>query len=281
MTVCIAAICDYGRSILLATDQMISTQRFSGDAITLKISSVHSDWAMMFASDELGYVGPIYGGVREELGDTSQKATARRVREVVLEKYAQAYRRKADSVLAPLELNLDSYKSEGRQILGQEIFAQYWATLNELSLNSSFLVAGYDEVNRVPSLFEVSKLGEAVSHDPVGFWAIGSGAPNALAMLFFHSFNRFVERERAIYHICEAKFMAESASGVGKYTSLIEMRASNDEAAKIDKFELSTEFVSEIRNWWEIQGKPRFPEVARSMIATGIGNPQKLKKIVF
>jgi 20S proteasome alpha/beta subunit len=260
---------------------MISTQSFSGDAITLKISSVHSDWAMMFASSELGHVGPIYGAVQRELGDTSQKATGRRVREVVLAKYAQAHRRKADSILAPLELDLDSFKKEGRQILGQEIFAQYWATLNELSLNSSFLVAGYDEETRIPSIFEVSKLGEAVSHDPVGFWAIGTGASNALAILFFHSFNKFVGRERAIYHICEAKFMAESAAGVGKDTLLVEMRASGDEIRKIDKYELSPEFVSEIRQWWEIQGKPKFPEPAKDLIAAGLGNPLKLKRIIF
>src|SRR5437867_2602635 len=43
MTVCIGAICDYGKSILLATDQMISAEAFSSDAMTLKIQAIHCD----------------------------------------------------------------------------------------------------------------------------------------------------------------------------------------------------------------------------------------------
>jgi len=222
MTICIAAICAYGSHIILATDQMISAQDFSGDAITLKIISIHKTWGMMFASNDIGNVGPIVGGVQRQL-EGQKQPNVQDVRTALLDAYKAQHLKKSNALLAPLDLDLETFKMNGRKILGTTIFAQYCRALEEVSLQTQFLVAGFDPQTLTPSIFEVSKLGDFISHDVTGFWAIGSGQHSALSSLFFHSFGKILDLPAAIYHVCEAKFMAESAVGVGKATSVIVM----------------------------------------------------------
>ena len=65
----------------------------------------------------------------------------------------------------------------------------------------------------------VSPAGTAKDHNMCGYEAIGTGAYSAQATLMHHSINQ--ENEacfRALLHVCESKFMAESAEGVGRQT---------------------------------------------------------------
>ncbi len=279
MSICIAAIAGWSR-IVLATDQMISAQDFSGDEMTLKIKAIHRNWAMMFASNDISNVGPVFGEVHRGLTAVSEKKTLRAVRRVVLDAYQTQHLKKVNANLAPLDLALGTFKEQGRQLLGDSIFEQLFWQINQLSLDSQFLVAGYDEERQSPHIFEVSRLADPVSHDVLGFAAIGSGNHSALGSLYFHSYNRMMDLPTAFYHVCEAKFMAESAMGVGKQTSVLLMHRSGEDN-KIVVHEAAAGFLEEIRAKWEAEGKPRLPQSIDPFIKEGMKDAQRFFPIVF
>jgi hypothetical protein len=64
-----------------------------------------------------------------------------------------------------------------------------------------------------------------------------------------------MELARVLYHACEAKFMSESAPGVGRHTVV---RVANS-SERMDPYEASEELIASIRDAWERAGKPRVP----------------------
>lgn len=92
----------------------------------------------------------------------------------------------------------------------------------------------------------------------------------AVGTLLHHSVNSNMELARVLYHVCESKFMAESAPGVGKYTDVMVL----DPGVPIKQgCELSDDFVNAIRADWEEKGKPRIPQTTldniRKQLQTG------------
>src|SRR5437870_9520185 len=91
-------------------------------------------------------------------------------------------------------------------------------------------------------------------------------------MLFFHPYRQTCSWPLAVYHLCEAKFMAEPSWGVGKDTML--MVALSGKALgkwKPGKRERAYQFLggealSSIRSMWEKHGRPRVPEFAEQEI---------------
>ncbi|MFZ0760363.1 MAG: hypothetical protein WAM69_10475, partial [Candidatus Sulfotelmatobacter sp.] len=81
----------------------------------------------------------------------------------------------------------------------------------------------------------------------------------ALGILFFHSMRGDLPLARVLYHICEAKFMAESALGVGKHTTV---RILTHDSNQWDHTELNEASIESIRTVWEREGKARVPQAA-------------------
>src|ERR1022692_4908149 len=111
-----------------------------------------------------------------------------------------------------------------------------------VDLGCQFLLAGFDH-DGDGHILTVENPGIVKNHDPVGFWAIGSGALSALGILFFHSMRGELPLPEVLYHICEAKFMAESAIGVGKQTNV---RIVTHDSKEQDSSELSGPAVESI-----------------------------------
>lgn len=223
---------------------------------------------------------PIIGTVRAKLDGLEEPATAWRVREVVLAAYKEEHLRATNAMLAKYDLTLEEFKKKGREIFGDSIFSQCCASIEALSLNTSFLVAGYDEERETAHIFEVSELGKFDSHEVLGFAAIGSGASSALASLYFHSYNESVDLPGALYRVCDSKFMAESAAAVGKITSVLVMENDYDKK-KISVSELSQNFLQEIRSSWEAKGRPQVPPDVVEQIDAGLKDRNKLLRIIF
>jgi hypothetical protein len=70
-----------------------------------------------------------------------------------------------------------------------------------------------------PIFFSVTSPGKFTYYSQIGFWAIGSGETHALGS-FFNSRNplKALDRQSILYRVCEAKFNAENAVGVGETT---------------------------------------------------------------
>lgn len=79
-----------------------------------------------------------------------------------------------------------------------------------------FLILGFDANTGSPHIFEIGNPGICSDHRSVGYWAIGSGAAMALASITSRPLA--ISVEEVLIQLCEAKFSAETASGVGNDT---------------------------------------------------------------
>jgi 20S proteasome alpha/beta subunit len=95
--------------------------------------------------------------------------------------------------------------------------------IREFNLSTSFLVCGVDE-HAHPHVFSVNNPnGNQIVHDARGHAAIGTGAQMALGALGSRPIATLPIRD-LIYRVCEAKFAAETAPGVGKSTLALVQR---------------------------------------------------------
>jgi len=261
MTICIGAICNWDgkeEAIVTVSDYMVSTGHYSADHIATKIDPVHPDWNAMFSADDLGRVVPVLDRVRSDLKDVPAgldkvcNAFSRAVREE-LALVAQ------ESVLAPFGLSLEEFRRTGLRDFGPSEFSRLLQRIETLSLRCEFLVCGFGERGE-PHIFTLSEMGIISVLDHVGFWAIGSGQQSALSTFFFHSYNKLHGVAPAIYHACEAKFMAETATGVGELTFLAVHLPHRRSVTCLEPL------VDSVRELWEAEGKPRVPKNALGMI---------------
>jgi 20S proteasome alpha/beta subunit len=256
MTVCVAALADVGKSIVLACDSMLSGGEFSGDKVAHKLYPLSGQfhWCAMAAGDDITHIAPVIdGAVLGLLGLTDVTNTAENVERTVVAAYQNVRIRHAeDMVLAPIGMTMESFlqKTEWQNNLVDELRA--------VDLGCQVLVAGFDWTGD-GHIFTVEHPGIVRNHDFSGWASIGNGAYSAISMLLFHSVSYDMELARVIYHVCEAKFMAESAPGVGKHTVVKVMKP---DMLVATPSELSSDCISKIRDEWESQGKPRIPTSA-------------------
>jgi len=71
------------------------------------------------------------------------------------------------------------------------------------------------------TIHTVANPGVITDNSPIGYSAIGSGAPHAIYSLIESSFNSATEREKAITLVKKAKQRSEVAPGVGEQTTVV------------------------------------------------------------
>lgn|ERR1035438_1372909 len=252
MTVCIAALANVGKSLVLACDSRLSAESFSGDNTAIKMYGLTSpfQWWAMVAGDVSHAIPVIEAATLRLLALTDATNTRETVERAVVSAYQGVRRQLAeDSVLTPLGFDWEYLQRGDSDIAGKLV-----EDLKQVTLGCEFLVAGFDW-NGDGYIFSVAHPGIVKNHNMCGYEAIGTGAYNSLATLMHHSVNQEMELARVLYHVCEAKFMAESADGVGRHTH-VKVAASG---TKMDAYELSSEFIDSIRNAWEKDGRPHVP----------------------
>jgi hypothetical protein len=252
MTVCIAALADDGRSLVMTCDSMLSSESFSADhtAVKMHVLTAPFPWWIMAAGDVSHTIPVIELAGLKLLAMTETTNTREFVERAVVSAYQGVYRQVAeDVVLTPLGFDWEYLQRGESSIVGKLM-----EKLEQVNLGCEFLVAGFDW-NGDGYIFSVMHPGTAKNRNVCGYEAIGTGAYNALAILMHHSVNQEMKLAQVLYHVCEAKFMAESADGVGRHTHVKVARGVN----KTDPYELSGQFIDLIRETWEKDGKPRLP----------------------
>jgi hypothetical protein len=227
MTICIAAICAEGEAIVSASDTMLSTSTYSADMMAIKGGRIRNKWFALYSGNDISPCEPILRKAKslfESRDETLEQITA---------SFKESYRLQLqekieDEVLSRYKMDLDSFKEHGFKHLGRDVFNGLCQQIDRKYLDCEFLVFGFDRTNQA-RIFTVTDPGIVTDYSTPGFWAIGSGANSALSTLFFHGFGIFTKLPAAVYHVCEAKFMAESAAGVGKNVKeQIESRLSDE-----------------------------------------------------
>lgn len=121
-------------------------------------------------------------------------------------------------ILAPYGMTLQNYHQIGPPL--SETFQRILFEMSNVSLPTTFLVFGFDE-SKEPHIFTIRDKGRVEYFDMAGFWAIGSGQTASLGVLFNKNHSRFDSYQTVLWNLCEAKFAAEAAPGVGKGSFMV------------------------------------------------------------
>jgi hypothetical protein len=159
-------------------------------------------------------------------------------------------------------MSLADFISQGRASFGDASFEAIKYALEAIDIGVEFLVTGFEGRGN-GSIFSIDDRCIPKFHQKLGFYAIGSGNIGAMGSLY-NSMPRLCSIEETIYRLCEAKFIAESAPGVGK-TTIAQILYSDG---------IGPLFIEEqllpIRKVWERKGRPKLSKAAFNAARTSL-----------
>ncbi len=263
MTVCIAAIAGSppdNEYVVTACDRMVATQDMSADAVATKSHFIAQDWGLMWSAEDASYVTPIWRMTQSALYEDRLHVHCDQVAGTVAKAYQRQLQEEATAkYLARYGLSMERFLTDGARLFPQAQYEEMHREIRAVRLGCDFLGFGFDDQAHI---FRVSDPGKITYEDEVGFAAIGSGWYSAISTLFFHSVNRAMELWEVVYHVLEAKFMAESAPGVGSETFA--------EISSLDGnvVYLVGDAIDQIRDLWWRSGMPRVPRRAEEKVTS-------------
>jgi hypothetical protein len=254
MTLCIAAVSRKGPLAHLVTvsDLMLSSEYVSVETRITKVEPISPKraWVMMFAGSPTP-IGSINLQIKERLeGQDETEAEVRSAAETV---YRDELRKKIEGeILSAFGIDRATFLTEGRENFGDQEFSRILYEINACRLGVDLIFAGF-EPNGWPRIFSIGEPGTYESHERLGFHAIGTGSTRALGALY-GSYEATLGKSELTYRACEAKFIGESAFGVGKRTYVLILN--QDLSYEV----LWPEDVDNIiRPQWEQHGRPPIP----------------------
>lgn len=253
MTIGIAAITDDAKYIIVAGDRMLSHGDIiqAADDAALKARRVAKKWGITFAGDSAKFM-PILGRTFRHLqsDDFECDYSEKEIRDALL----CAYREELEQLTVSCFLGRLGYPTvaeflqRGLAELGEGYFQGLLRKIESVDLGITILAHGFDGIS-APYIFQISNPGIYTSHELLGCAAIGSGLYMATASLRQRPPNGSLET--AIYRVLEAKFSSETASGVGRATTLFVQQANGN------TFFLSESFIEAVRSFWlEVTRQP-------------------------
>lgn len=252
MTVCITAACENGRVVVAATDNATSLNEVTVDNLLPKMIW-RGDWLFMYSGEP--------SNAELLLADINQSGVALNA-STMRETVHAAFRRRlsrwsSDAILGPFDMGLAEFREKGCSTFGDGQAAVIANQIEEVAqrFEDRILVVGWGAAEKGIYIHEENKDG-SVSHAYVGYAAIGSGASAAMAQLLMLKQARSCSLTDTLYAVATAKFTAESASGVGKHTTLWigwKRRESDDVNRPAGRFVQLAE-LDVLRALWEQQG---------------------------
>jgi hypothetical protein len=216
VTLCLASFVGGDKKMVGICDMMISGTEWSGDDMAIKARPTPHGWCVMTAGDPSPAI-PVL-----EYVDATLKATPDNTLQSTVVCFEQAFEEQLQSrrkhILAPYGMTLQNYHQIGPPL--GETFQRILFEMSNVSLATTFLVFGFDEFED-PHIFTIRDKGQVEYFDLAGFWAIGSGQTASLGVLFNKNHSRFDPFETVLWNLCEAKFAAEAAPGVGKGSLIV------------------------------------------------------------
>ena len=254
MTVCVAATCENSRTIVMASDRLLSWGYTSSDTVLKFVRLHYPYWIAMMAGDDLTRVEEVVADVREALSPHKNSPSVAQARSALRDAWRNAQNEiGAAAVLNPFQLDVPTFVRDGKRKFGEAKFFDLATQLAHASKVECLLLAcGFDDTKR-PALLVCDDESGCRDFSRAGYVAIGSGQSQALASLAFHDYDSMCSLEQAVYHVCVAKFMAEKSVGVGKDTMVLCM---NQEGQTKWIFRTAVRFI---RTLWEQEGRPRIP----------------------
>jgi ATP-dependent protease HslVU (ClpYQ) peptidase subunit len=222
MTVCIGALCEAGKSIVIAADRMVTfgpPMSLQAEPPTLrKIFNAGQSCVMLFSGgvpdgeELISNVVLTLGGSRNHL--------VAQVAEIVRNSYVKLKtKRVEENILGPL-LGSDyaTFRTLVAQSSSSQLLQQVLGMIMQHNLQLEILIAGTDATGG--HLFAVTHPGQILSVNMVGYAAIGSGGMHAAVALSLGGHTAAATLCDAVFNVYEAKKAAEVAPGVGNLTDI-------------------------------------------------------------
>jgi hypothetical protein len=244
----------------------------ASDVQVLKNDVLFPRWVMMTAGDDTEHIDPILTRARKLLHTKIEHKTPQQV----ASKLAQAYEERLQeliqaNVLKRYRFTPNTFRDTGKKKMTASVYNSLITKIAAVKLKLSFLVCGLDGT-RTGHIIGIDRDNAPVSYDKLGFWAIGDGAPMALASLgFFNHQPRIsggLSLGECVYQVCAAKYMAEAAKTVGKQQLLTVYGP--------DEGQVRFLFLADqqrIREAWEKEGAPRIPTTIVTQIPAMLYSP--------
>jgi ATP-dependent protease HslVU (ClpYQ) peptidase subunit len=226
MTVCIAAICESGKKIVVATDRMLTIAfpvnlEFESDEPKIKELSSN---CLALASGSTAYAAQILDNSYKKFGGT-QALTIDQASEIVRAEYVALRMSKTDETIVNATLGGDyqRYLQRGGTLPDYlqrqaQVFQQLAMLVQQFNLSTDVMLALVDDVEAHISM--VTHPGTIFSLDKVGYGAIGSGGMHATIHLSLGGQSRRRSFVETLYEVYAAKKVSEVAPGVGQATDL-------------------------------------------------------------
>jgi hypothetical protein len=222
-------------------------------------------WGILFAANDVCEAFPIIIKAQELLNFAEGPETRTKVETAVCDAYNSRVREFAvRNYLSRYGFTtVDEFLKSGLQQFGEQIFTDMYRKIEEIDLGV-FIVYGFDQITKTSHLYEIHSPGSSSNHDLTRYCAVGSGAAMAMASLTARDFD---ERSvpNAIYRLCEAKFCAETASGVGRSTTILVL----DRAGETAPLGFGAD-VQVLRDIWEKTRKTPPPREAIDLIKSNL-----------
>lgn len=214
MTICLAAICDDGKHIIMVTDAMITGEHLSieFEHKTPKIIKLADNCAVATAGDALAHT-ELFEAVRENI-DKLKAPMISDIVECIKGCFIELRQREIEErILKPRGFPdiKTFYKVQGALV--REVALTIQNAIDKYRYGLNILVGGVDA--RGAHIYGILDPGTSVAFDSIGYHAIGSGYPHAVTTLIANDYHQKIPLPKALLIAYEAKKIAERAPGVG------------------------------------------------------------------
>jgi len=219
MTVCIAAICEKNKSIVVASDRMITApflaREFEHDQS--KIHVIDKEVVALTAGDATRAID-IFRIIESKLSSESDNST-KEIARMICEEYEKLRIQKIESIyFQPRGMTIEAFYKERAKQLPEQLAIFLDKCMSQQELGLSLIIAGIDESEA--HIFTILDPGNMECFDTIGFQAIGIGESHALNSLIGKKISINDNLLTCIYNVYEAKKISEVAPGVGKFTDM-------------------------------------------------------------
>ena len=221
MTVCIGAICENGKAIVVASDRMvtfghpINVQTEPGIKKIIELT----DTSVALISGSVADGEEIISNSKQEVLSLPKKNISD-IAQVVRKRYSELKKfRVQDTILRPLlGTDFDGFQRLVAGSASSQVLQQILGLISQHNLQLDILIAGSDDTGC--HLWLVTHPGQLICLDTLGYTSIGSGNIHANIRLSIGYQSKNLSITETLYNVYEAKREAEIAPGVGKGTDI-------------------------------------------------------------
>ncbi len=226
MTVAIAAICDSGKCVVIASDQMHTDMRtlVNFETQASKLEQITPMSLLLSACDNTSTLRAIVNSVKPRIRELHETPIVR-LAEMMRDGYRMVHLQQLDELLIVPSLGPDYVRMRDNGVSLPDYLKNQPSTYERIVLQMSqhnigveLLVAGIDRLGA--HLFRVNHPGVSQNIEQLGYTAIGVGKFHAATRLQVAAQTQFTDLNATLLNVYSAKRASEVAPGVGVKTEM-------------------------------------------------------------